>query len=237
MDEWAYKAARDRNLSLNDRFRSVRREHGLFGATTCAIRWGIVRSYLHAMHRLTIEGREHIPGELPFVMVGNHASHLDALIAVSVLPVSLNHRVFPIAAGDTFFRFRSTAFLSSMFLNVLPMARDGSGGGSLLALRERLVSDGCGFLLFPEGTRTRTGKTGRFKAGIGMLVAGTNVPVVPYYLSGTFEAWPPSRRMPRPHPVSMRIGAPMTFSGVVNHRDGWRAVAEALHEAVCHLAT
>ena len=214
----------------------MRLEHGLIGASTCALRWSIVRACLRGFHRLQVEGREHIPAVPPFVLAGNHASHLDTLVVSSLIPMSANHRVFPIAAGDTFFRYKTTAMLSSMFLNVLPMARDGSGGGSLMQLRDRLAGGDCGFLIFPEGTRSRTGTMGRFKGGIGMLVAGTPVPVIPFHLSGTFKAWPPSRRFPRPFPVSVRVGAPLVFSDVEHSRSGWRTIADTVEGAVRGLA-
>lgn len=236
MEEWHYKAAKDQDLKPGEWSRSVRRDPGLVGASSGALRWGIVRSYLRCAHRLHVEGREHIPRDMPFVLIANHASHLDALVLGSVLPVSLNHRVFPIGAGDTFFRYKTTAVLSSLFLNVLPMARDGSGGGSLMQLRERLVDGDCGYMIFPEGTRTRSGQIGRFKAGVGMLTAGTSVPVVPCFLKGTFEAWPSSRRLPRPGSVALRIGSPLAFDDVENDRSGWMKIAEKLKETVCKLA-
>ena len=236
MESWHYKEAADQHLRPVQRARSVRREQGLIGATTCALRWGLVRSYLQWAHQLKIEGREHIPDNPPFILVGNHASHLDALIIASALPISLNHQVFPIAAGDTFFRYKTTAMLSSLFLNVLPMARDGSGGGSLLQLRERLSEGDCGFILFPEGTRSRTGTMKRFKAGVGMLTAGTNTQVIPCHLSGTFNAWPPTHRLPRPGKVRLRIGEPLLFPDVEHHRAGWKTIADKLETAVRRLA-
>ena len=44
-------------------------------------------------------------------------------------------------------------------------------------LRTRLLEEPIVYMLFPEGTRTRTGAIGRFKPGVGMLVAGTDIPV------------------------------------------------------------
>lgn len=236
MEEWHYRPARDQDLAPAGRMRSVRREVGLMPATASALRWGAARLWLRLAHRLRVVGREHLPAELPFVLIANHASHLDALVLASVLPLRHNHRCFPIAAGDTFFRHSATSALASSFLNVLPMARDGSGGAPLLALRQRMLEEPCGFLLFPEGTRSRTGAMGTFKAGIGMLVAGTEVPVVPGFLVGAHRAWPPDRRFPRPGPIELRLGAPRRFSGIEAHREGWRRIAAELEGAVRALA-
>jgi 1-acyl-sn-glycerol-3-phosphate acyltransferase len=232
MEDWRYQPARDRDLSPSVRWRSVRREIGLLGASASAFRWGLMRVGLRLLHRLRVEGREHLPRELPMVLVANHASHLDALALASVLPLRLNHRIFPVAAGDTFFRDTASAALASLFLNVLPLARDGTGGAPLRSLRERMLEEPCGYVLFPEGTRSRTGAMGPFRAGVGMLVAGTSVPVVPAWLEGAHAAWPPTARFPRARTVGLRLGPPLDFSAMENHRAGWQAVAGQLEAAV-----
>ena len=76
----------------------------------------------------------------------------------------------------------------------------------------------------------------RFKPGLGMLVAGTSVPVVPCHLEGTFEALPPHRKWPRFRKLTLRIGAPLFFSTVANERAGWEAIARATEAVVRGLA-
>jgi hypothetical protein len=80
----------------------------------------------------------------------------------------------------------------------------------------------CIYILFPEGARTRDGAMLPFKPGVGMKVAGTEVPVVPCYLSGTFEVFPANRVLPRLLPITLRIGTPLTFAEAPNSADGWR---------------
>ena len=70
-----------------------------------------VARWLALAHRLSIEGLENVPAEPPFVLVANHTSHLDALILAACLPRNQRGKVFPIAAGDTFFETKlATAF-------------------------------------------------------------------------------------------------------------------------------
>jgi 1-acyl-sn-glycerol-3-phosphate acyltransferase len=76
-----------------------------------------------------------------------------------------------------------------------------------------------------------------FKPGLGMLVAGTDVPVVPCHLGGCFEALAPGRRCPRPRRIRVRVGEPLTFAAVANDRAGWVHVAAAAEERVRALAT
>lgn len=75
-----------------------------------------------------------------------------------------------------------------------------------------------------------------FKSGIGMMTAGTNVPVVPCYLEGTFEAFPPETFIPRLHKVTVRIGRPRTFEHLDNRRPGWDEVSGLLEADVKALA-
>ena len=87
-------------------------------------------------------------------------------------------------------------------------------------------------ILFPEGTRSRTGDMGRFRPGIGTLVAAHPIPVVPCFLAGAHAAWPPGRRLPRPGRLHLVIGPSLRFSEAPISRAGTVAVAEACEAAV-----
>jgi 1-acyl-sn-glycerol-3-phosphate acyltransferase len=47
------------------------------------------------------------------------------------------------------------------------------------------------------------------KSGISVLASRARVPVIPAAVAGTFEAWPRTRRFPRPHPIRIHYGRPM----------------------------
>src|SRR5207253_4111230 len=95
-------------------------------------------------------------------------------------------------------------FVATVF-NALPVRRRGVTGHALEELRQRMVAEPRVYILFPEGARSRDRMMKKFKPGIGMLVAGTQVPVVPCYLQGTFEATPPNSWLLRPAPIEVRI--------------------------------
>ena len=61
--------------------------------------------------------------------------------------------------------------------------------------------------------------------GLGMLVAQTDVPVVPCYLDGAFAALKPNQKLPRPSKIKLTIGRPMVFTSVNNDRPGWEQIA------------
>jgi 1-acyl-sn-glycerol-3-phosphate acyltransferase len=117
-------------------------------------------------------------------------------------------------------------------LNALPMWRKRSGAHALADLRRRLLEDPCAFILFPEGGRCRDGKLMPFKPGIGMLVAGNDVPVVPCCIEGAFRALQPGRFVPSRVPIRLRIGSPIRFREIPNERAAWSTIAQSVRDAV-----
>lgn len=236
MDEWQYKPAQDRDVPGGGRWQSLQREAGLLSFVAQGLWRSVARTYLLLYHRLTIQGAEHIPASAPFVLVANHSSHLDALTLAAALPWKLRQRAFPIAAGDVFFQTKASAFFSALALNALPLWRKRCGSHALEDLRARLVGEPAIYILFPEGTRTRDGKMGPFKPGVGRLVAGSAAPVVPCYLDGAFDAMPPEGKLPVPTKLTLRIGPPLDFSALPNERSSWEKISVDLEAAVRGLA-
>jgi 1-acyl-sn-glycerol-3-phosphate acyltransferase len=237
MKQWEYKPARDLGSHGGKRFRDPRRESGLLATAGHLCWWGLVRAYLRFYHRLEIVGRERLPAAPPFVLISNHASHLDALVLAAPLPTAHRDQIFPIAAGDTFFETPLLTAFAALLLNALPMWRRRCGRHAMEELRRRLVEEPCAYILFPEGTRSRTGEAASFKSGLGMLVTGTRVPIVPCRLEGTFEALPPGRKFPRPRKIRLLIGEPLVFESAENGREGWERVAKECEDAFLRLAS
>lgn len=236
MDDWKYQPARDGHLPPDERLKSLQREIGLLAFLAQAVWRFLVRSYLQVYHRFSVVGGERVPRSAPFVVIANHSSHLDALSLAAALPWPLRQRAFPIAAGDVFFQTKAASFFSALALNALPMWRKRCGTHALDELRERLVGEPAIYILFPEGTRTRDGKMGAFKPGLGRIIAGTGVAVVPCYLDGAFRALPPSGRWPKPVRLTLHVGEPIVFTDAPDERRGWMEITERLEAAVKALA-
>jgi 1-acyl-sn-glycerol-3-phosphate acyltransferase len=237
MQRWELEPARDHGLSPRQRLASLQREAGLVGALAHLGWWLASRCYLAAFHRFTVTGRENLPEAPPYILVANHTSHLDAVSLAASLPAPLCNRTFPIAAGDTFFERLPVSIFAALAINALPLWRRHAQPADLAALRERLVTQRCIYILFPEGTRARDGVMSRFKPGLGRLVAGTQIPVVPCHIDGAFRALPPDRKLPRRQRVVIHIGRPLVFAKASDDKAGWLEVAAAAEAAVQALAT
>jgi len=188
----------------------------------------LIRALLRVYLRFEILGAENLPNDKSFVLVANHSSHLDSVCLLAALPLGRLHRAFPVAAADYFFRSLPRSWFASVVMNALPFGRQWRVRESLALCRSLLAEPGNVLIIFPEGTRSRTGQLQSFKPGIGALLAGSEVCVLPCYLEGAFRAWPKGRRVPRPRKVRLLIGPPRDF----RREDDAALVAAELREAV-----
>jgi 1-acyl-sn-glycerol-3-phosphate acyltransferase len=170
-----------------------------------------MRALLRTYSRLEMIGRENLPLDRSFVMICNHSSHLDAVCLLASLPLARIHNSFPVAAADYFFSTPLRSCLSIIAVNGVPLDRH-NGSDGLQACRQILAQPKTALIIFPEGTRTCSGTLGRFRSGAARLVAGTDIPVVPCYLSGAFEVWPKGQLLPRAGALRLFIGHPRTFA-------------------------
>ena len=183
-------------------------------------------------NRLEVHRLENVPASPPFVITANHSSHLDALVIASALSLRWRDQISPLAAGDYFFSSKTRAGLSAAILNALPIWRQRHRGQrhELGDLRDRLREQSAIYIVFPEGSRSRDGQLHEFKPGFATLVAGTNIPVLPCYLSGSSAALPPDKGVVRPQKIILQIGSPLTFETTANHAVGWRQLCDVVRE-------
>ena len=131
----------------------------------------------------------------PVILVANHASHMDTPVILSALPWRLRRRTAVAAAADYFYRYKLLAAVVSLIFNTVPIDRRGGslnkqGAGHL----DKLLDQGWNLLLYPEGTRSRSG---RVRRGAAVLAGRHNLPIVPIRVTGTGNAMPPGRFWPK----------------------------------------
>jgi len=196
----------------------------------------IIRAWLRIYHRFEIVGEQQLRTNRSLVLIANHSSHLDILCLLAALPLRKLQRAFPVAAADYFFHSVARTWIAAVVLNALPFGRQLHVRRSLGICAELISQPGNILIIFPEGTRSTNGQPQQFKLGVGALVAGRDVTVVPCWLQGTFEAWPKGQRLPRPKKVRLIIGNARNFArcGTEKHEIG--SIASSLGSAVQQLA-
>jgi long-chain acyl-CoA synthetase len=161
---------------------------------------------------LTLNHPEHLPAEGAYIIAANHSSHLDTAAMITALTASLGkkkaQRIHVIGARDYFFDSHLKSWLFSTCLNVVPIERDDISLAGLRQIRS-ILARGEPILIFPEGTRSRTGALQAFKPGIGLIAYDTGVPILPAFVEGTYLALPPGKSFPRKQKITVTFGPPI----------------------------
>jgi 1-acyl-sn-glycerol-3-phosphate acyltransferase len=235
MNQWEYHPPPDLSQTMAEHLRNFPRQPYMlmYAMRSCVAL--LLRGWMRLYHRLRIAGRQHLPASGSFVLVCNHTSHLDTLAMICAMPLRQIHRTFPAAAADYFFSSVPRSVVSAVLINALPFDRKCKGAESLAVCSQLLQNEGNVLILFPEGTRTTTGKMGRFRSGIGRLLVGTQLPVLPCYLDGGSRAWPKGKVLPRPYKLNLTIGAPVAYSEVDKTADSVRMICADLEQRVSEL--
>lgn len=147
-------------------------------------------------------GARRVPVTGGVLLVCNHQSYLDPILATLALPRECHYM-----ARDTLFRqplFRRLI----VSLNAFPIKRGTADVGAIKETLRRLKA-GCLVTTFPEATRTTDGTLGPMAPGVVLLARKARVPLVPAMILGAFEAWPRRARWPRLHPIIVAYGEPL----------------------------
>jgi long-chain acyl-CoA synthetase len=167
--------------------------------------------------KTTIIGAENIPADRPLILAANHESMLDIVWLLGALPWEIRKRTFTIGKVELVRNPFGRVLLSRC--NLIPVERSGDVVEALKA-SIAVVKSGMNLAIFPEGTRSRDGRMGPFKSGIGMLIQETNATILPTRLRGTFEIWSKGS-VPRffvrpPKEPSVRFGEPVTLQKLID---------------------
>ena len=169
---------------------------------------------------LVVHGHEHLPQHRPYVLVVNHASYLDALVLVAVLPGRL--------------RYVAKRELGERWLSRVPLQRLGvefverfaaPRGVDDTARVVQTVRQGWAVVFFPEGTFGRAPGLQPFHMGAFVVACQAGVPVVPLALRGTRALLRAEQWLPRRGVVRLTFGVPLIPQGT-----DWTA-AVALRDA------
>ncbi|MBQ1809266.1 MAG: 1-acyl-sn-glycerol-3-phosphate acyltransferase, partial [Selenomonas sp.] len=97
--------------------------------------------------------------------------------------------------------------------HAFPVKRGAADRGAIKAALQVLKEGRC-LGLFPEGTRSRTGKMGKAEAGVGLIAAMSGAPIVPAAIIGTDKIFANGGHFPK---LKVIYGEPLQFTG--DHKD------------------
>lgn len=149
---------------------------------------------------VTTRGRHRIRKDARYVVVSNHQSQLDILVAFRLF--------FPFKWVSKAEVFRLPFIGWNMVLNGYIKLRRGDKESirKMMAACERAMARGCSVYFFPEGTRSRTGRLKPFKPGAFTLAKKMKASILPIVINGTRKALPKhSLNFHGRHPIEIRV--------------------------------
>lgn len=184
----------------------------LFGAKDFLYRlghWGVRLALSLSGIRFRVSGREHVPANRAAVFFSNHQSNVDP----PVLFEALHPRMHILYKAE---------------LNALPLLPRAFKVGGFIAVDRRnkeaamraieagadSIRSGNSFLIFPEGTRSKTAQLLPFKKGGFIMAIKAQAPIVPVAVQGGDAAMQKGSKIVRPVTVSIRIGEPIETAGL-----------------------
>lgn len=165
------------------------------------------------LYRINIRGTENLPENGGYIICANHVSNIDLLFVANRFNKSQFMKLYCLAKKELF----KDTFFSKLLIKtcgMIPVDRSGVNS-STLNLCEKHLKNNYALLIHPEGTRSKTGELGTLKTGAATLALSSNVPIIPVYIKGAFEIFPPDRKLPRlfrlkgKYPVEVCFGEPL----------------------------
>ncbi|MBJ7448805.1 MAG: 1-acyl-sn-glycerol-3-phosphate acyltransferase [Parachlamydiales bacterium] len=165
------------------------------------------------------------------ILAANHTSYFDPPLVGVACP------------DDIHFLARESLFKHPVFGYLIRKAHAHpvAGGGSDLnsiKLICKLLKEGKKVLIFPEGTRTPDGQLAPFKGGIAFIALRSNVPIIPVYVYGTYDAWGRQRKAPKLFgKVAVVFGSAIDLNeySQMDRKEAQEKVAQRLYQAILDL--
>ena len=160
----------------------------------------IVRGLLKLLTHCQVKGRENIPSQGPLLIVANHLSLADP----PLLGVSLSRKVMFMAKKELF-RFRVIGYFIGGF-GAFSVHR---GRLDRKAMRQayQVLANGLALVMFPEGTRSRSGRLRPAFSGPALIAMRSGAPILPVGISGTEKIRGVTWLLRRPQ-ITVNVGHP-----------------------------
>lgn len=166
--------------------------------------WSKVTCWL-ALCPVSVRGREHLQKGQSYVFVANHQGAFDIFLIYGFLGVPIKWMMKMGLAKIPLVGYACRAAGFIFVDNSSPQAARCS-----IAEAERKMRDGVSLVVFPEGSRSETGRPGRFKKGAFRVALDLDLPIVPVTLNGPYHVLPIGSWKVRPHRMEMIIHPPVS---------------------------
>ena len=168
--------------------------------------WASVYLWAMPAWSVRVQGRDTVRLRDRYVIVSNHQSVLDILVAFRLF--------FPFKWVSKAEVFKIPFIGWNMYLNrYIKLKRgDKRGIAKMFVDCEKALAEGNSLFVFPEGTRSETGSLKPFKSGAFILAKKMAVPILPVVISGTRDALPKhSLNFHGSHQVRIRVLEPVDY--------------------------
>ncbi len=190
---------------FNDR-KKVGFHHNSFDRLIIFMGLQLVKIVSKIFFSLKTEGLHNIPEQGPYIITPNHASYLDAFAVVSGMPSKTFKDLYTLGIQKYFTGRAGKSF--ARLANVIPIDQE-KYLNKALQMSSYVLRNGKSLLIFPEGGRSFDGELMEFKKGVGILAIELNIPVIPAYIEGSFEALPRSAKWPKFKQIKVAFGKPL----------------------------
>jgi len=160
---------------------------GIFYKTVRFFTVGLIK----LLWNVTILNNQVIPKTGPALIVGNHSSWIDTLLLTAAISW---HRHIWFFTGEFILKVPVMGRLVR-HLFIIPVDRK-QGLRAVDVAIEKLKA-GHMVCIFPEGELTVTGKLQRFRNGVAVIQKATNAPVIPFFITGGYDAWSYKEKIPK----------------------------------------
>ena len=180
-------------------------------------------------------GAENIP-RTGAIIAANHASYLDHFVIGTNIMYKAQRVPYYLAKIE---HFEGMQRLWHKQLPAIPVDRE-KGGKKALKKAIQHLKKGDIIMMYPEGTRTLTGRMNRARTGVARLAMSAKVPVIPMGITNTFKILPKGKLFPRfGLKADLNIGKPLYFDdyyGKENDRKSLRKVTTKIMKEIAKLA-
>ncbi len=191
------------------------------------------RPVLKFLWRMEVTGLENIPDDGAAVLCPNHMAAIDSFILPAVLPRGIRY----VGKAEYLDDWKTAKLFPA--LGMIPIdRRGGDHATAALDAARHVLNLGGLFGIYPEGTRSRSGKLHKGHTGAARLAIETGSPIIPVGLIGTVDIQPPDSAKPNFfRTVNINVGKPIDVARYKN-RIGDRAVyREVIDEVMFEIQT